>query len=124
MLEVQNSDVRSRTRYYSMPVSNCTFTCHVDQNSQDARAVNLCRPDSSARARKRRAKAVRLLLRNSTAGIGGAVRAPCCTTLGHRRRLRAAVLRMKRHLIVGHEVDGLDDVDLAADGPVLAFRPE
>ena len=94
------------------------------QHSLDAGRVKLRRPHSSARVREAFAIAIRPVLRD------GAPRAVCavCAARGpalcNARRLCAASLGVQRHLVVVHEVDALDDVDLAANGPVLALGPK
>ena len=97
-------------------------------DSQDTALIELCRPDTSAGRRKVRAEAVGLCLRNSTTGrrvdTRRAVRANRLAELLDVGGLRAACRGMQRHLVVAHQVDALDNVNLAAGRPVGALGPE
>ena len=94
------------------------------QHLLDAGRIKLRRPHSSAGVREAFAIAIGLVLRDGAPRAVCAVRAARSPALRDARRLCAASLSVQRHLVVAHEVDALDDVDLAADGPVLALSPK
>lgn len=53
-----------------------------------------------------------------------AIERACLARLIRVGRCAAAGVRVQRHLVVGHEVDALDDVDLAIMRPVVALGPD
>ena len=94
------------------------------QHLLDAGRIKLRRPHASAGVREAFAIAIGLVLRDGAPRAICAVRAARGPALRNARRLCAASLGVQRHLVVVHEVDALDDVDLAANGPVLALGPK
>ena len=93
-------------------------------HAQDSRHVKHRRPYSSPVIRKPLPKAVRLALAHRAPRLGRAVRRARDARLVRPVRAEAARERVQRHLVARHAVHALEDVDLAAVGPVRAARPE
>lgn len=97
-------------------------------HSQDAGLVELRAPDAAAVVVEALAVAVRLgfLHRAALTRVLAcrAIRSNGLAELRNARGLRASADGVQRHLVDGHLVHALEDVDFTASGPVLTHSPK
>ena len=108
-----DDDLRSRTRCCTNGVST-ELRETLNEDVLDASCVELRSPDASSSSGESLSIAASLLFRDCAART---LRAICAGD-------RAAGRGVNGHLVGGHEVDGLQDVDFTTSRPVGALGPE